>query len=199
MQNYKQTTKFTGLSSALMLVLNHYNNGFKVNRENEFKVWRDIVLLPTRGACIFMTALMAHNSNIPCKAIVEDPKYKLPRIYKFKLFTKKEIYDTKFFSDLNFEEAKKKNLVEIRDFNFDEVKEALKKNKIALLRVNLGPLLHVRSIPDYILLHGYGNNLFLWNNTISGQTIRINEKLLKEAFLQVKKKCKRDNRIIIFG
>ncbi|MBI2670678.1 peptidase C39 family protein [Candidatus Woesearchaeota archaeon] len=199
MQNYKQTTKFTGLASAIMLIINHFNQNFKVNRENEFKIWREIVLLPTRGACIFRSVIITNSYKISSKVIVEDPQYKLPKIYKFKLFTKKEIYDTKFFSDLNLDEAKKKNLVEVRDFSLDEIKEALKKNKVVLLRVNMGPLLRVRTIPDYILLYGYGNNLYLWNNTLTGQTLRINEKLMKEIFLQVKTKCKRDNRAIIFG
>jgi hypothetical protein len=199
MQNYKQTTKFTGLSSSLMLLINHFHNDFRVDRKNEFELWRETILLPTRGSCIYRVAVLASKLKIPTKVIVEDPKHKFPRVYKFRLFTKKEVYDAKFFSDLNFEEAKEKKIAEVRNFALDEIKDALKQNKIVLLRVNIGPILKVRAIPDYILLYGYGNNLYLWNNTITGQTVRINEKQMKEIFSQVKSKCKRDNRAIIFG
>ena len=199
MQNYKQTTKFSGIPAALMLVINNFNKSFNVNRENEFKLWRETVLLPTRASCIFRAALIANKYKIPVKVLVEEPQYKFPRRYKFRIFTKKEIYDTKFFSDINLSEAKKKNLVEVRNFTLDEIKESLKQNKIVLLRVNVAHLLKVRAIPDYILLYGYGNNLYLWNNTINSQTVRINEKQLKEDFETVKTKCKRDNRAIIFG
>lgn len=199
MQNYRQTTKFTGVPSALMLTINHFNKEFNVNRENEFKLWREIILPPTRASCIFRSGLISNKYKIPTKVIVEDPQFKLPRIYKFRIFPKKEIYDTKFFSDMNFEEAKKKKIVDVRNFTIDEIKEVLKQNKVVLLRINIGRLLKVRTIPDYILLYGYGNNLYLWNNTVSGQTVRINEKQLKEDFEAVKTKCKRDNRTIIFG
>lgn len=200
MQNYKQTTKFAKLASALMLVINHFKPSFEISRENEFKLWRETVLLPTRASCIFRIGLMAHKNKIPTKIIVGMPSYKFPRRYKFRvLFTKKEVYDTKFFSDINFKEAKKNGIVEVRDFTLNEIKEALKNNKIVLLRINVGSLLNIRAIPDYILLRGYGNNLFLWNNTFNGETVRINEKQMKEHFDTVKTRCKIDNRAIIFG
>ena len=199
MKNYKQTTKFSGLASALMIIINHFNSKFSVDRKNEFRLWRESVLLPSRGSCIFRLGIIANRLKVPVKIIVEDPKYKLPQVYKFRIFSKKEIYDAKFMSDINLEESKNKSIVDIRNFTLDEVKEALKNHKLVLLRVNMGPLIHVRTVPDYILLYGYGNNLYLWNNTLKGETMRINEKLMKECFMQVKTKCKRDNRVIIFG
>lgn len=202
MQTYKKSTKFTNVASSLMLALNHLDSSIELNRENEFKLWQKTVLLPTRGSCIFLLALLAHQSNIRTKVIVENTEYRFPQSSKIKnlFFSKKEIYDAKFSSELNLKEAKSKGLdVEIRDFELNEVIEYLKQNKLVLLRVNISPLIKSKSIPDYILLYGFGNDKFLWANTFEGETTRIPKEKLKECFTTLKTKCKRDNKMIIFG
>lgn len=202
MQTYKKSTKFTNVASSLMLALNHFNLSTELNRENEFKIWQKTVILPTRGSCIFLSALQAHQNNIPTKVIVENTEYRFPQSSKIKnlFFSKKEIYDAKFSSELNLKEAKSKGLnVEVRDFDLNEVIGYLKQNKIVLLRVNIAPLVKSKSIPDYILLYGFGNDKFLWANTFEGDITKIPKEKLKECFTTLKTKCKRDNRIIVFG
>src|SRR3989344_1751971 len=202
MLSYKKSTKFTNIAASLMLVLNHFDSSIELNRENEFKLWQKTVILPTRGPCIFLSALQAHNSKIPTKIIAESTDYKFPQRSKIKnlFFSKKEIYDAKFSSELNIKEAKKHGVkIEIRPFDFTEVINHLKQNKLILLRINIGPLIKARSIPDYILLYGFGNDKFLWANTFEGQNTKIPKEKLKECFTTLKSKCKRDNRMMVLG
>ena len=202
MLSYKKSTKFTNISASLMLALNHFDQSYKVNRENEFKLWQKTVILPTRGSCIFLSGLQTHKKEIPTKIIAENTDYKFPQRSKLKnlFFSKKEIYDAKFCSELNLKEAKKQGVeIMLRDFDFSEVINNLKQDKIVILRINIGPLIKARSIPDYILLYGFGNDKFLWANTFEGQTTKIPKEKLKECFTTLKTKCKRDNRMMVLG
>ena len=85
-----------------------------------------------------------------------------------------------------------------KDFTLNEVKELLKQNKLLMLRVNMGIINETHPYVNYILLQGYGNNLFLFNDTYSGEIKRVPEEIMQIAFDTIKTKCKRDNRIIIF-
>ena len=196
---YKQTTKYTNAACALMLAMNHFKKDFPINKEMEYRIWRQTVILPTRASCIYSLAMLAKNNGIKVRVGVGDPEYRFP-VSRFKIFSKKEIYESKFSSNIFYREAKEAGIkIEERDFTLNEVKENLIKNKVLLLRINMGPLIKTRSVPDYALIYGYGNEIFLWNNCHIGDIVRIKEKEMKECFETVKTKCKRDNRMLILG
>lgn len=63
MQTYKRTTPFTTAASSLMAVINHFNPGFKLSRENEFLIWRSSVNLPVRASSIYGLAIFAKKTR----------------------------------------------------------------------------------------------------------------------------------------
>ena len=199
MEHYKQTTDSTSAAASLMLIINHFNNKFPINKENEFKIWQKTAALPAKGSSIFALALLAKKNGLRVKAIVGDKEYRFSN-HRLKKYTKKEIYEAKFTSNLFYEEAIKEGVdIEEREFDFNEVKEMIKQKKVIMLRVNSGDLFNTYDITQYLLIHGYGNNIFLYNDTINGKTTQLKEYLLKQAFENVKRKCRRDYRMIVFG
>ena len=199
MQFYKQTTRYSNAAASLMLILNHYNKDFEINKENEYKIWHNSVVLPTRGSSLFSLAMITNEHKINTKLIVGSPEFKFPN-YKYKMYSQKEVYQAKFSNELYYKKALDKGIdIEERNFEFDEVKEQLKDGKFLLLRLDIGPLLNIRATCNYLFVYAYGNGKFLINDTKSGKPLQIKEELMKVMFNNVKIKCKRDNRMLILG
>jgi len=198
MQHYQETADASHAAASLMLVINHYKNKFEVCKENEFWIWQKTVTLPTKTSNIFALALYAKKEKLKIHVIVGDIEYKFSNDRE-KKYTKREIYQAKYMSNLFYQEAKKKFKIEQRILEFNEVKEFLKNKKILMLRLNAGTFDDSKAITKYMVIRGYGNELFLINDTRTGETLKVKEGIMKEAFETVKTKCKRDNQAIVFG
>ena len=198
MELYKQTTDYTCAACSLMMVLNHFK-GFKLNRENEFRVWRDTVNLPTRATSIYGMAAFAKKQGVDVKMFLEEKEYDYPD-YRFKGYTKKEIDDAKYMSRIsdkdvfNFEIS-----IEEREISVQEIINLLNDGKILILRVNAGALRDTRSTSKYLpFFKTKKSELINVFDPMKGELL-IDTKALEESFETLQTKKKRDHRVLIFG
>ncbi len=199
MQPYKQTTAYTLGPASLMIVLNHFDPTFKPTRDAEFRIWHKCVVLPTRWCSIFALAKIAHERGIKVKVVVGNPEYKFPG-YKFKRFTKDDVEEATLSAKIIYNEAKKAGVdIEIRNFDIREVKNLLSKNKIVMLRIDTGLMRKQKHDVSYVLVSSYKNHKFELYETHEGKKILIDEEELRNYFNSITDKCRRDNRMIIFG
>ncbi len=200
MQFYKQTTHYTCAASSLAMVINHFKPDFKLSILNEFDIWHQTAILPTRGSSIFSLAMYAHEKGIPLKVVVGEHEYKFPG-YKFRSYTKTEVEIAKFAAEITFNKAKEAGIqIEERDFDFEEVKEHLKQGKILILRLLIGIVRQSKENkrnPHYVPVYGYENGIFKIMDPRKGP-LKVNEQIVKEAFEKIDD-TKRDPRMILFG
>lgn len=199
MRTYKQTNKFTGSASSLMMVINHFRPHHLLNKENEFHIWQETAALPVRASCIYALAIFAHHHDIKTKVIVGNTAFDYPN-YRFKKYMLKEIRDAQFTSNLFYKRAKNVGISIIKkDFSLEYAKELLKKKKILVLRLNMGPLNKTKATSKMVPVYVYQNRRFILNNPSTGRQVIVGESLMKECFNTVKTKCYRDNRMLVFG
>ncbi len=196
MKTYIQTTEYSTAASSLMLIINHFKPEFQVCKENEFRIWRDTVNLPTRASSIYGLAIFAKKQGLNPKIVLEEKEYDYPD-YRFKRYTKNEINEAKYFSKLYHKEARELG-VEIvqREFDLEFVKELLKEGRVLLLRVNAGALRDSKSTSKYVVVYNY-KGFFSMVDPAQGK-ITVGEEKLREAFETLVTKKKRDHRMIVF-
>jgi hypothetical protein len=199
MELYKQTTDYTCAACSLMMVLNHFNPDFKLVRENEFKVWRDTVNLPTRAPSIYGMACFAKKIGVDVRIVLEEREYDYPD-YRFKGYTKKEIDDAKYMSRIFAKELFSLEIsLEEREIKLDEVIALLDEGKIIILRVNAGSLRDTRSTSKYMpFFKRKGSELITVLDPMKGE-LSIDSKAFEESFDTLQTKKKRDHRMLIFG
>ncbi|MCC7574890.1 peptidase C39 family protein [Candidatus Woesearchaeota archaeon] len=199
MELYKQTTDYTCAACSLMMILNHFNPDFKLNRENEFKVWRETVNLPTRAPSIYGMACFAKKLGLDVRIILEEREYDYPD-YRFKGYTKKEIDDAKYMSRIFAKELFSLEIsLEERELKLEEILAFLNNGKILLLRVNAGSLRDTRSTSKYLpFFKRQGSELITVLDPMKGE-ILIDQKALEESFDTLQTKKKRDHRVLIFN
>ena len=199
MELYKQTTDYTCAACSLMMVLNHFNPEFKLNRENEFKVWRDTVNLPTRAASIYGMACFAKKLGVDVKVVLEEREYDYPD-YRFKGYAKKEIDDAKYMSRIFAKELFSLDIsLEEREIKLEDVSNLLDSGKIVLLRVNAGALRDTRSTSKYLpFFKREKSELITVLDPVKGELL-IDKLALAESFETLQTKKKRDHRMIVFG
>ena len=88
MQPYTPTTDHTTAVCSLMSIINFFNPNFKLNQDNEFKIWKNTVNVPTKGASVYGLAIQAKEQGLKPIIIVEDTEYEFPD-YRFYRYTKK--------------------------------------------------------------------------------------------------------------
>ena len=198
MELYKQTTDYTCAACSLMMVLNHFTD-FKLNRENEFRVWRETVNLPTRATSIYGMAAFAKKHGVDVKMFLEEKEYDYPD-YRFKGYTKKEIDDAKYMSRIFAREVHSLGIsLEARVIKVEEVFKLLEDGKIIILRVNAGALRDTRSTSKYLpFFIGEGSSLITVLDPVKGELL-IDKNALIEAFVTLQTKKKRDHRMLVFG
>lgn len=199
MKLYKQTTDYTCAVCSLMMVLNHFKSSFKLSRDNEFRIWRDTVNLPTRAPSIYGLACFAKRQGLDVKIVLEEREYDYPD-YRFKGYTKKEIDDAKFSSKLFSKEVSSLNIpLEEREVSFNEILSLLDEGKIIILRVNAGSLRDTRSTSKYLpFFKSKGSSLISVLDPVKGELL-IDAKALEESFDTLQTKKKRDHRLLVFG
>jgi hypothetical protein len=199
MRTYKQTNKFTGSASALMMVINHFRPHFILNRENEFQIWHETAALPVRASCIYAMALVAHKHDIKTRVIVGDTGYDYPN-YRFKKYQLKEIKDAQFTCNIFHKKAKKAGIDIIKkEITIGDVINYLKKKKVLIVRLNTALLNKTKATSKMIPVYVYRNKRFILNNPSTGRQMIVREELMKECFKTIKTKCYRDNRMLVFG
>jgi len=194
------STRFTTAAIGLMHIINHFNEEFILSKENEFKIWHSSVNLPTRSTSIYGLAAFAKEQGVEVKIIIQEHEYSFP-IENMPQNKKEEIENARFSSFLHQKKARESGIeMEEKDFNFEDVKDVLKKQKVILLRLNKQAFFGYRSEPTYFAVLGYDeeNSKFLIIDPKQGQT-EVAEEKMYEAFETLKTKCRRDNRMIVLG
>ena len=188
---------FTTAASSLLTILHYLNPEIKLSKENEFKIWRRTVNLPTRGSSIFALANYAHQYKLNFKTIVENKNYEFPD-YRFYRYKKEDVENAAFSSKLHLETAKKNQLEIIeKKITLDEVKELLSTN-VLLLRINTKPLRgEKRNTSNFIVLSGYDQGYFHIIDPQSGG-LSISEEIMQESFSTLETKKYRGQQMIVF-
>lgn len=198
MQFYKQTTEYTCAPSALMMIINHFKENFKLTKENEYMIWKDSVVLPIRAASIYGLALFAYTQGLKFSVCAQNLEYDFPD-YKFKGYTKQEVEQAKFMSKLYLKRLKKLNIqIEERDFNIRDIKRQLYNGKILLLRLDAGVFREKGRTSNYVVVSGIRNSRFVIYDPMQGR-ITLNEDQLRESLKDLSEKRRRDHKMIIFG
>ena len=198
MQEYKQTTEFTGAASALLMVINHYKSDFKLSQENEFRIWMSSVNLPTRACSIYGLASFAREQSIPVKVFVGKKEYDYPD-YRFKGYKKEEIDSATFTEDIHLKDLEEKGIKLKRgEFTLEQVKELIFEGKVIMLRLDTGVFRDLRPSSNYVVVTNCGNYKFVIYDPYAGKIV-VPEEKVKQSFEDLVTKRKRDHRMIVFG
>lgn len=197
MEPYLQTTNFTCAASSLLAVLHYFDPNIKLLRENEFKIWKNTALLPTRASCIYALANYAKLSGLNPKIVVEKKEYDFPD-YRFYRYTREDIDNAKFLSEIHLKEAESNNIpIEENEIGMNTIKEELK-NNILILRINTKPIRNEKkNTSNYILLHGFSEGYFQIVDPSLG-ALSIPEQIMQDAFDTLETKKYRNHRMILF-
>lgn len=199
MELYNQTTEYTCAASSLVMILNHFNKKFLLNKENEFKVWRESVNLPTRASSIYGLAVFAKKEGVSVEIVVEEAGYDYPD-YRFKGYKKVEIESAEFMSSTFEKEVKNLDIpFIIKEITISDIKEHLEEEKILMVRVNAGIFRNTKSNSQYLVFKGLTEQgKFIVFDPVSG-ILEIDEVQLKESLDTLHSKKKRDCRMLIFS
>jgi len=196
---YLQTTSFTTAASSLLAILHHSKPEINLTRENEFDIWKKTATLPTRGSSIYALAIYAQQCGFKPQVIVEKKEYDFPD-YRFYRYTKEDIDNAGFSSDMYLAEAQEKNIdIQEKDVSFRDIHNELKKN-ILLLRLNAKPLRNEkRNTSNYLVVYEYSERQghFQLIDPLQGN-ISVAEPVLKEAFESLETKKYRNHKMILF-
>lgn len=199
MESYKQTTNYTGASSALMCILHYFNPEFELNEENEIDIWLKTVILPTRASSVFALANYAREKGLQPKIIVEDVNYTYPD-YRFKRYTKKQIELAEKISDRYKKECEEERIIIVeRDFDVNYIDTLLAKEKIMLVRVNAGRLRGTKSTSKYIVVYKKSkekDKYFIIDPRRRRK--KVTREMLEEALQELKTKKKREKCMVVF-
>ena len=199
MQPYIQTTEYTTAACSLMSIINHYNPGFKLDRDNEFIIWRNTANLPVRASSIYGLAIFAKKQGLSPSIVLGEKEYDYPD-YRFKGYTKKDIDEAKYSSKIYHKEARQLSIpIEEHEFEFREVRELVKKGKVLMLRINEGALRETGSTSKFVVVYGYDSEKKEFSVADPKQgLVKVSDELLKDAFETLETKKKRDHRMIVF-
>ena len=199
MESYKQTTNYTGASTALMCILHYFNPEFELSEENEIDIWLKTVILPTRASSLFALANYAKEKGLEPKIIVEDASYTYPD-YRFKRYTKKQIELAEKISNRYKKESEEKGIIIAeRDFDVNFVDNLLEKGKVLLVRVNAGRLRGTKSTSKYIVVYKKSkekDKYFIIDPRRRRK--KVTREMLEEAMQELKTKKKREKCMVMF-
>lgn len=197
MKPYQKTTDYTAAASSLMMVINHFNSDFELNKENEFKIWLSSANLPTRASSIYGLANFAREQGINTSIILENEEYEYPD-YRFKGYKKMDIEESKF-SDSLYKEKAKRNKIKIskNKINSDLIESLIKENKILMVRLNAGVFRETRSVSNYLIIFEKKGDNFQMIDPKTGFLEAKSEKI-QEALDTLNSKKKRHSLILVF-
>jgi predicted double-glycine peptidase len=198
MQFYKQTTNYTCAASSLLMILNHFRPLFRLSRKNEFEIWQKSVILPVRASSIYGLAIYAHEQGVGLKVITEKLEYDFPD-YRFKGYTKEDIDNAQYMSELYLKKLKKMNVpIAEKRFTLKDIKKLLYDGKILMIRLDAGVFRETGRTSNYVVIAGIKNNYFIVYDPAQGK-LYISEEKFKEAFEDLSERRKRLHKMIVFG
>ncbi|MFP4118801.1 MAG: peptidase C39 family protein [Candidatus Woesearchaeota archaeon] len=200
LESYKQTTNYTGASSALMSIIHYFNPEFEMNEDHELEIWLSSIVPPTRASSVYGLALYAKDKGLQPKVVVEETEYSYPD-YRFKRYTKKQIELAAKISQ-RYQRMCEENsiIVAQRDFDVNYIDSMLQKGKILLVRVNAGRLRGTRSTSKYIVVYKKSkkdpNQYFIIDPRRRRK--KVTREMLDESLQELKTKKKREKTMIVF-
>jgi hypothetical protein len=200
LESYKQTTNYTGASSALLSVLHYFDKNFSLSEENELDIWLKTAILPTRASSVFGLALYAKQKGLQPKIIIEDASYTYPD-YRFKRYTKKQIELAEKIATRYKKQAQEEGILIVeRDFDVNYIDTLLAKEKILLVRVNAGRLRGTKSTSKYIVIYKKSatdpNQYFVIDPRRRRK--KVTREMLEESLDELKTKKKREKCMVVF-
>lgn len=199
LESYKQTTNYTGASSALLSILHFFDENFELNEDNELDIWLSTVILPTRASSVFGLALYAKKKGLDPKIIIEDANYTYPD-YRFKRYTKKQILLAEKIADRYKMKCESEGIIIVeKDFDVNFIDSLLEKRKILLLRVNAGRLRGTKSTSKYIVVYKRAhdrNKYFIIDPRRRRK--KVTREMLEESLIELRTKKKREKCMIVF-
>ncbi len=178
---YRQTTPFTCGPACLLMALRLLLPGFKASRKAELEIWSEAVVAPIKGTSSFGLAYSAAKRGLKAR-VVADLKHSL--IYVPKGWKDKDIIEALHASLRRQHELAKKAGVEFvnKTPNCNDVIKTLKKNRLAIVLVDMKPL-HGTRIPHWILIHEIEKDYLLAADPFDGKELKLDcgqlEKLMK--------------------
>jgi len=200
LESYKQTTNYTGASSALLSIIHYFDKEFAFNEENELDIWLKSAILPTRASSIFGLAMYAKAKGLQPKIIIEDASYTYPD-YRFKRYTKKQIELAEKIANRYKKQAEEDGILIVeKDFDVNYIDSLLAKEKILLVRVNAGRLRGTKSTSKYIVIYKKSatdaNQYFIIDPRRRRK--KITREMLEESLEELKTKKKREKCMLVF-
>ncbi|MBR9676764.1 hypothetical protein GOV04_01370 [Candidatus Woesearchaeota archaeon] len=196
---YKASSEYTSAAAGLMSLIHYYLPRYKLNKENENRVWRESAALPMKGCSIYGLARVAKKQGLRVKVLVGDKNYKFPN-YRFESYKLSDVNDATYTSKILYEDAVKEG-VEIleSDFELAYIKKLLGKSKKLIARLNAGVIRGTKAKSQFIPIIDYKNNNYTILDPREGTILNVSDELMNKAFLSVKQTLHRDNRMIILG
>lgn len=200
LESYKQTTNYTGASSALMSIIHYFKNDFELNEDNELDIWLKSAILPTRASSVFALAIYAKNLGLEPKIVIEDKHYTYPD-YRFKRYTKKQIELAEKVANRYLAKCEEERILIVeKEFDVNYIDSLLVKKKILLVRLNAGRLRGTKSTSKYIVIYKKSkkdpNKYFIIDPRRRRK--KVTREMLDEALTELKTKKKREKSMIVF-
>jgi hypothetical protein len=198
---YFATTNYSTVASSVLTIVHFLNQDVPLTKEEEFKIWQQTTILPTRASSIFALAKYAKEKNCKVKAIVEKLEYDFPD-YRFYRYTKEDVDNAKLSAKLLQQDAVQSGVqVEVKDFSLRDVNQLLIENKIILLRLNVKALRNLkRNSSNYVVVNNFNQETNEYSIIDSADSARtISKDLLQECFDTLESKKHRDHRMLVFN
>lgn len=196
MESYKQTTNYTGASSALLCIL-HDKLETELNQDNEIDIWMKTIIPPTRASSIFALAIYAKEKGLQPKIVAEDASYTYPD-YRFKRYTKKQIELAAKIAEKYKQRAEEQGILIVeKEFDVNYIDSLLDKEKIMMVRVNAGRLRGTKSTSKYVVVYKRKKEKYYIIDPRRRRKI-ITREMLEEALVELKTKKKREKCMIVF-
>ncbi len=194
---YLQTTPYTTAASSLINILEMINTDYEGCVDDEFDIWLNSALLPTRASSIFGLGLVAKRKKIEPFIIVESEEYDFPD-YRFYRYKKKDVDYAKISSDLYKKKAKKTKIpCEVKSIDLDLIKELLKNNYL-IVRLNVKDIRGLKSnSSNYLVFKKYEEDVFTIIDPMQGE-LQIKEETVKSCLETLEVKKRRARKLIGF-
>ena len=199
MKPYFATTEYTTVASAVLTLLHSFDTSIPLTQEEEFRIWQQTTILPTRASSIFALAKVAKSYGANARIVVENEEYEFPD-YRFYRYSKADVDSAKLSAQLLREAARNVGVpIEVKEFSLEDVNKELSTGHSVLLRLNVKELRGLkRNSSNYVILHSFDGSHYSMIDT--GDTARsVPKELIAECFETLASKKHRDHRMLIFS
>ncbi len=196
---YFATTAYTTVASAALTITHFLKPEIELNQIEEFRIWQQTTILPTRASSIFAIAKYALEKGCKVKAVVAKIEYEFPD-YRFYRYSKTDVDNATLSARLLFDQAEIAGVpIEIKLFELSDVNKELAEGNIILLRLNVKVLRGLkRNSSNYVIVDKFdGENYSIIDTGDSAKT--VSKEVIQECFDTLESKKHRDHRMLIFS